>query len=303
MTSLTPIDEPLLVDESNDPAPEPRRFRARRGSASHGSGRLSPLAVNTIRLLIVAAALAAWQFLPQIPALREFSPVFDPFFVSSPSQVFSLIRNLMTASGGHDAMWPYLWDTLKGTFIGVAIGTVLGAGLGLLLSNNDTAQRICSPFVVVLNATPRIALIPIFVIIAGPTLTANVLTAVVVVFFLVFYNAFAGGVSVPGQTIQNARLLGANSWEVMRHVRLQYVMVWTFASLPNAISFGLVGVVTAEILTGRLGMGRLLFNSITAVDSTLTFAVVVILAAVGVILVTAADLVQRRILHWWERSL
>lgn len=255
-----------------------------------------------IRLAILAALLAAWQFLPEIPWLQDRSPVFDPFFVSSPSLVSERLFDLATGANGEPSVWPFLWDTLQGTFLGVLIGTALGALLGLLLSNSVTSQRVLSPFVTVLNATPRIALIPIFVIIAGPTLTASVLTAVAVVFFIVFYNAYAGGVSVPPQTVQNARLLGATGGEVMRQVRLPYVMVWTFASLPNAISFGLVAVVTAEILTGRLGMGRLLFNSISSVDSTLTFCVVIVLSIVGVLLVTISDAVQKRVLHWWEGS-
>lgn len=289
-TAATPA-----VDPTGAPAPKPP------ASAPGGPRReLGTAGVWIARLAVVVALLAAWQFLPKISTLREFSPAFDSFFVSSPQLVFEQLVDMVTASDGQPSVWPYLWETLQGTLLGVAIGTLLGALFGLVLSNSRSAQRVLSPFVTILNATPRIALIPIFVIIAGPTLTASVLTAVVTVFFLVFYNAFAGGVSVPPQTVQNARLLGGSSAEVMRQVRLPYVMVWTFASLPNAISFGLVAVVTAEILTGRVGMGRLLFNSISGTDATLTFCVVVILSVVGVCLVTASDAIQRRVLHWWE---
>jgi NitT/TauT family transport system permease protein len=100
--------------------------------------------------------------------------------------------------------------------------------------------------------------------------------------------------------VQNAWLLGGTSLEIMRHVRLPYVIVWTVLSLPNAISFGLVGAVTAEILTGQVGIGALLLQSISAVDSTLTFSVVVLLSAVGVILVKGTEFGLRRSMHWWE---
>ena len=259
--------------------------------------------VLVLRSLVVIVGLLMWEFLPKIAWLRNLSAIFDPFFVSSPSLVFARVVDLATGSDGQASMWSYLLDTLMGTFIGVTIGTLLGAFLGLLLSNSPSLQRVFAPFVTILNATPRIALIPIFVILFGPTLTASVVTVVAVVFFIVFYNAYAGGISVPVQTVQNVRLLGATSGEVMRRVRLPYVIVWTFTSLPNAISFGLVAAVTAEILTGKVGMGRLLLNSISNVDSTLTFAVVVVLSVVGVVLVTVADRIQRRALHWWERSL
>jgi NitT/TauT family transport system permease protein len=259
-------------------------------------------AIWALRLALAVFLLACWQFLPQIKALQEFSPVFDPFFVSSPQRVVERLIDLATGSDGQPEMWSYLWATVKATLLGVLIGTALGAAFGLFLSNSRTAQEVLRPFMAFLNATPRIALVPIFVIIAGPTLTMTVITSVAVVFFLVFYNAQAGGGSVPGQVVQNARLLGATGAEVMWRIRLRYVLVWTMLSLPNAISFGLVAVVTAEILTGQVGMGRLLLNSITTVDATLTFAVVIVLAFVGVILVTAAEVGTRRALHWWTQS-
>lgn len=258
--------------------------------------------LQAMRLVVLAAVLAAWQYLPRVSGLRHVSPVFNPFFVSSPSLVYHRLIDMATGGHGQPEVWPFLWNTLEGTFLGAGLGLVLGAAIGLLLSNSTRTQRVLSPFITFVNAMPRIALVPIFVIIAGPTLTASVATAVAVVFFIVFYNAYSGGVSVPAQTVQNARLLGATPFEVMRYVRLPYVLVWTFASLPNAISFGLVAVVTAEIFTGHLGMGRLLTNSVAAVDSTATFTIVVILSVVGVTLVVIAEAVQRRFLHWWEQS-
>jgi NitT/TauT family transport system permease protein len=197
-------------------------------------------------------------------------------------------------------MWPNLVDTLAATLIGVAVGTLLGAVLGLLLSESRTAQQILSPFMSFLNATPRIALVPIFVILVGASLKMEVVTCITVVFFLVFYNALTGGGSVPGHVVSNAQLLGATRTQVMFQVRMRYVFVWTIASLPNAISFGVVSAVTAELLAGQLGMGTLLMTSITTVDATLTFSVVVVLALVGVMLVGAAQLASRRALRWWE---
>ncbi|WP_181779411.1 ABC transporter permease [Pseudonocardia pini] len=255
------------------------------------------------RLAVLAVGLAAWQFLPQVEWLRERATVFDPFFVSSPSRVAERLWELCVGSGPDGvSVWPVLVQTLVATFAGVIIGTVLGGLAGVVLSSSIPASRILGPFVAFFNAMPRIALVPIFVILAGPTTTATVLTAVAVIFFLVFYNAFAGGRSVPPEVVQSTRLLGASPRSVMFRVRLPYVAVWTLAALPNAISFGLVAVVTAEILTGRVGMGRLLLNSISTADATLTFAVVFLLAVVGVVLVSASDLVSRRALHWWENS-
>jgi NitT/TauT family transport system permease protein len=254
------------------------------------------------RLAVLVVILAGWQWAPQVDWLRARSSVFDPFFVSSPELVGRRLWQLLTASDGQPYIWPYLWHTLKAMLAGVAIGTAAGALLGLIFSNNETSRRIADPYLTILNATPRIALIPIFVILFGPTQQTSVATAIALVLFIVYYNAYAGGKSVSRQTVQNAQLLGATRLEVMRRVRLPYVLAWVFASLPNAISFGLVGVVTAELLTGSAGMGRLLSLSIGQADATLTFTVVVMLSIVGVLLVTSVELVQRRVLHWWHAA-
>jgi len=254
----------------------------------------------SLRAVVLAFFLLGWQYVPQITGLRHISPIFNPFFVSSPSRVAILLYQLSFAKDGQTYVWPFLANTLKATFIGVAIGSLLGAFFGLIVSNNARTRQVLSPFIVFFNSAPRIAFVPIFVIIAGATLTANILTAVIVIFFLVFYNAYSGGSSVPAVVVNNARILGASSREIMWQIRLPYVFVWTFASMPNAISFGIVAVVTAEILDGTKGMGQLLSQSIASVDATLTFSVVVLLSIVGALLVGIAEWIEKRTLHWWQ---
>jgi NitT/TauT family transport system permease protein len=114
----------------------------------------------------------------------------------------------------------------------------------------------------------------------------------------VFFNALEGGRQIPAATVQNVKILGARGFQIMLHVRLPYVMAWTFAALPNAIAFGIVSVVTAEILSGGVGLGGLLSQAINTVDSTLTFAIVTILAVVGATAVIVASRLRVRVLHW-----
>jgi NitT/TauT family transport system permease protein len=244
--------------------------------------------------------LGGWQWANRISWLRDISVVFDPFFVSSPEKVSQRIYQLMFPDTGQLSVWPYLFHTIEATFFGVAIGTAVGILFGLLLSSQERVWAIVRPYVSLANAAPRIALIPVFVILFGPTMKTSVVTAFTLVVFIVFYNAYGGGKSVPLQTLQNAKLLGASQRELMWHVRFPYVLAWVFASFPNAISFGLIAVVTAELLTGGVGMGRLLAQSLSLADATLTFSVVAILSVFGVIIVTTAETLQRRVLHWWR---
>ncbi len=250
------------------------------------------------RLVILAAAMCGWQYLPEIHAVRRHVTWMNPFFISSPSRVYREIADLATGAHGVPYVWPDLWVTVEATLIGTAIGLTAGMLLGAFLSNNERLSRIFSAYIVILNSMPRIALIPIVVIIVGVGLGASVVSCSLVVSFLTFFNAFEGGRSVPAPILQNAQVLRARNWQVMVYVRFPHVLMWTFAAVPNAVAFGLVSVVTTELLTGTKGMGGLMMIATANVNSALSFAVMIILSVLGITLVTAADRVKRAVLHW-----
>jgi NitT/TauT family transport system permease protein len=207
---------------------------------------------------------------------------------------------MITGRNQSPKMWTYLKPTLEASVIGTAIGMVTGALAGLLLSNSPLLTKILHPFVVGINAVPRIALIPIIVIIGGIGLQTTVIISVLVVFFVTFFNAFEGGRTVSPQLLQNAKILGAKPWQIMWYVRRPYVFAWSMASLPLALTFSLLTVVTTEILTGQKGMGYLISFSTSTADATLTFASVVVLSVAGMAIVGISAIVKRRALRWWE---
>lgn len=257
--------------------------------------------VNLLRLLVVVVLLAAWEYLPKVPALQETSKVFDPFFVSSPSRVVDQLGQMLGGSSSSYHIWDYAWPTIWASLLGTAIGMLLGALCALVLSNFEMLSDVARPFIVAANATPRVAFIPIVVILVGPTSFATVIISVLVVFFVAFFNAYEGGRSVAPELVANARLLGASQLQIVRTIRLPYVMAWTLASLPLAVTFAVITVVTAEILTGVQGMGKLLSTASTTANATLTYAVVIVLSVLGVVIVVAAEAVRRRVLHWWAK--
>jgi NitT/TauT family transport system permease protein len=251
------------------------------------------------QLTIVLALLAAWQYLPAVPGLAKTSAIFDPFFVSSPERIWKTIYRLAAAGDGPTGIWVPFVNSMGPVLVGTGSALVAGSVAGLICSNWRFLNRIVRPFVVTMNALPRITLIPIFVIVVGPNATADLAVGFLVVFFLVFFNAYEGGISVPDEMLESARILGAGQFEQLRRIRLPYVLVWVFAQLPNAIAFGLTTIITTELFTGSNGLGRLLLVAVDTANADLTFAVAVVLALTGLTLVGIAGLVRGRILHWW----
>lgn len=255
------------------------------------------------RIVVVAVVIAAWQWAPQIPHIRNYVGFLDPYFISSPSRIVNEIWILVTGSQGVAPVWAPLARTVLTALIGTGVACAAGACAGLVVSTWASLELVVRPFLIFLNAIPRIAIIPIIILIVGSSPAADAITAFSVVFFLVFYNAYEGSASVPREVIQNAHLLGASWYATMWKVRWPYTLAWTMASLPNAIAFGLVGSVTAEIFTGSSGgMGYDMSLAVDNVNSNFLFAIVAILAIVGVILVMGAGLCRRRLIPWWETS-
>jgi NitT/TauT family transport system permease protein len=261
---------------------------------------MSRSAVIGCRVAVVIAFLLAWEYLPKIDWLSEHWKFLNPFFISSPTQVAQQLYDLITGSNGSVSIWSYLRNTLVATLLGTAIGVLAGLLVGLLLSNSKPLAEVFGFFIVAANAVPRIALIPVIVLLFGVGLKTSIAAAVLVVFFLTFFNAFEGGRRVPVAMLENAQVMGASRLHVLRELRVPYVALWTFASLPNAISFGLIVVVATELLTGVKGVGQLMLVGSSTLNASLTFAVVVFLSVTGVALLTVAERAKRRILHWAE---
>jgi NitT/TauT family transport system permease protein len=276
---------------------EPARLRRRRPRQLQ-ERRLPTWKVRLWQLFLLVAILAFWQYVPKIHAARHAISALDPFFISSPTLIVKTLHELFTGHG-EPSVWTYVWTTLRATIFGCLIGIVTGMAMGLLLSTDVRFRQVLNPFLNALNAAPKIALIPIVIIILGPSGAASIVVSVMIVFFMVFFNAYMGGRSVPAEMLENARLMGASSFSMMYQIRLRYVLVWTFAALPNAVTYALLGVVTAEILGGGEGLGQLIVQAIGQVDANLTFAVVVLLSIIGVGLVAATELLRGKVLHWW----
>lgn len=253
------------------------------------------------QIALIAVFLLLWQYLPTVGDLASRTHYLDPFFISSPSRIAGRLQELFVTGQqqGGERLWPFLWPTLGATLLGGLIGVVLGVVFGLLFSNFKVLRDLLMPFIAALNAIPRIALIPVIVLFVGIRFKTDLVSSVLVVFFVVFYNAYEGGRTVPLHLLQNAKLLGASNWDSMRSVRLPYVLAWTTASLPLAFTFSLLAVVTCEILTGYKGIGQLLGTATSMADATLTFAVVAVLSFIGLATVGILEVVKRRVLHWW----
>ncbi|MGF7159983.1 NitT/TauT family transport system permease protein [Rhodoligotrophos appendicifer] len=257
--------------------------------------RRQSMQVVLCQIGILAVVLGAWEFLTRIPWFAE-NTIYDPFFISQPSKIIARIGEWMVP--GPYSIWPNLWSTLSATFLGLFVGAGSGFVVGLALAQNKFLARVLNPFIVTLNSMPRIAFVPLITMIFGLGIASKVVTAWFVVFFLLFFNTYKGSLSVQRELLDFCRTLGGSSHQILWRVRVPYAAAWTFAALPNAVSFALVGVVLSEFVGSATGMGYIMISALAALNATDMFAAITVLSVVGLALVYSVRLVEKAVLHW-----
>jgi NitT/TauT family transport system permease protein len=263
--------------------------------AARAQARRHRLRVILLQAAIFIAFIGTWEVLTRIPWFIA-NTIFDPFFISQPSRI--AVRIWLWLQPGRNSLWPHLASTLEATALGLVTGVGSGFVVGLVLSQNKTLSEVLSPFIVALNSMPRIAFVPLITMLFGLGIGSKVATSWFVVFFLVFFNTYKGSVSIERELVDFCRTLGGNSRQILWRVRIPTAAAWTFASLPNAVSFALIGVVLAEFVGSATGMGYLMITSLATLNATDMFAAITVLSILGVGLVYLIRFVESRVLHW-----
>jgi len=244
-----------------------------------------------LRLAVLIVVLGGWE----LAARRQW---IDPFFYSQPSLIWDQIVEWVRDGTAQGPLWLQIAVTLEETLIGFLIGGIGGIVCGIALGRNKLAADVFSLYINIANSIPRVVLGSVFVIALGLGMASKVALAVVMVFFVVFSNAFQGVVEADKYLIANARILGASPRRVTTAVVIPSAMSWILASLHVSFGFALVGAVVGEFLGAKQGMGLLISTAQGAFNASGVFAAMILLAAVALVANSLLTGLERRLLKW-----
>ncbi|MGW2640395.1 ABC transporter permease [Streptomyces sp. NPDC001348] len=269
-----------------DTAKVPGRAQSRAAAA-----RRRKVIVYAARVLLLVAVLGLWEALSR-------AKVVDPFNFSMPSQIWDQITTWVMHGTAQGSLGEQIWATLQEALLGWVIGVVTGVVFGIALGRIAFLADVLGPYVKVLNSIPRIVLAPIFVIWFGLGPASKVASAVVLVFFPVFFNAFQGAREVDRNLVANARILGASDRRVTLQVVIPSATSWIFTSLHVSFGFALIGAIVGEFIGATKGIGMLVAQSQGTFNAAGVYAAMVILAAVALVAEGALTFAERRIFRW-----
>lgn len=255
------------------------------------AARRRKLVVNAARAVLLVAVLGLWEALSR-------AGVIDPFNFSMPSQIWDQITTWVMHGTAQGSLGEQIWYTLQEALFGWLIGVVAGVVFGIALGRIAFLADVLGPYVKVLNSIPRIVLAPIFVIWFGLGPASKIASAVVLVFFPVFFNAFQGAREVDRNLVANARILGAGDRRVTLQVVIPSATSWIFTSLHVSFGFALIGAIVGEYIGATKGIGLLVAQSQGTFNAAGVYAAMVILAVVALVAEGLLTFAEHRIFRW-----
>ena len=253
---------------------------------------MSRLTLLVLQILVAVVSIALWHVLTTVPVGGRM--LLPPFFFSNPFDVAERIWK-MFATG---VVWRHLWVTLVESTLAFVIGSVSGVLIGFWFARKPIVAAVFDPYVKMANALPRVVLAPIFTLWLGLGIWSKVALGVTLVFFIVFFNVYQGIKEVSPTVLANARMLGMNERQLMRHVYWPSALSWMFSSLHTSVGFAVVGAVVGEYLGSAAGLGYMIQQAEGIFDVAGVFAGMFVLAAFVIAIDAVVTLVEKRLLVW-----
>jgi len=244
---------------------------------------------------LMAAFLAFWQGLYMTHIV---SPIIMPSPIETIADLFYVGGNLLSG----DYMLAALWVTTQEVLIGFAIAIVVGFLFGLLVGETAFGEKAVMPYLVAINAMPKVAFAPLFVSWLGFGIASKVALASFVALFPVIVGTAAGLHAADENARMLFRTMGASRLQTLIKLKLPTGMPHFFAGLKNAAVLVVVGAVVGEFLGGGKGFGELIRVAASQLNPPRVFSLIIYLSLLGLATFWVVVWLQRRFVFWYKES-
>jgi NitT/TauT family transport system permease protein len=219
----------------------------------------------------------------------------DELLFPAPSAIFDSFMRIYFVQGN---IWPHLWVTMRQVIAGFIAGTTLGILLAIAAGMSEPLRRYMKPYVVILEATPRIAIGPLVIAWFGFGFEAKLVIVTLVCFFPPFVNTLTGMISTDEDRLQLMRSLGATKNQVFWKLMLPGMIPTVMAGVRLAMASALGGALVAEFISANEGMGVLMNRYTYALNMPSAFASLLTLSIAGFILYRIMEIIEAKIVFW-----
>lgn len=253
--------------------------------------RLSPkVKRRLISCALLIVLICAWE-----GAVRIFN--ISLLMFPSPSSILLALKDGIVSG----LYWQHLGITMFEMLAGLAIGAACGFTIGVVISEFEQTGKILFPYLVSIQSLPKVAIAPVIIMWFGFGIESKLVVVALITFFPILINTLSGLSIVDEQRIDLMRVLMADRWQAFLYVRLPSAAPTIFAGLNVAVVLALTGAIVAEFVGAQRGLGVLLMQSQTNLDTAGMFAVLVLLAGIGLAANLSVRRLERTVLYWAKR--
>ena len=249
--------------------------------------RLRQIKVVVVQLAVLVAFLGLWQ----IAATQRW---IDPFITSQPSAILQKFFELADdGSLGYNVS-----VTVIETLVGFGVGTTLGIFIAGIFWWSNFLSDVADPYVVVLNATPKMALGPVFIIWLGATMTAVIALAVSISLFVTILSVYSAFRQADPEKLIVVSSFGATKWQQFSKVVFPSSVPTIIATLKVNIGLSLIGAIVGEFLASNAGLGYLIIYGQNIFNMSLVMTSLVILTVIAGVMYYGVSLLEQILVPW-----
>jgi putative hydroxymethylpyrimidine transport system permease protein len=244
---------------------------------------------------IVLVLLGLWQLAANLDVIADALHI-EPFLVPSPSEIAQSLwtdRTLLADNG---------WVTLQEVIAGFALSVVAGVGFAVVLHLSPTLRRAFYPLLVASQTVPIVVIAPILVVWLGFGIGPKLVIIALICFFPITVNTLDGLRSVDPDLVKMMRTLDASRWQTFRRVEGPTALPYFFSGAKIAVAVAVIGAVFGEWAGSSSGLGHLIQQASAQLQTARTFAAVVVLSALAIVLFGLLAVIERRVAWWGPRS-
>jgi NitT/TauT family transport system permease protein len=240
------------------------------------------------RLLFLFVLCALWE-------LVSIQQWINPIFIGRPTQIARFLFDGLFVN--YELVVQAYW-TMVSTAAAFILGSAFGVLFGFLFVTYPLVEKFLEPIFDGLNALPRIALAPLFLLWFGLGLASKIALGFSLTFFIVLSSTVAGARSVNTDFLVLAKTLGASPASVFRKITLPSAVPSIFSGLRLGLIYALLGVIGGEIIAAEKGLGQLLSFLAGSFKTNGVFAVLILLSFLGGLLTYVTSKIEARLLRW-----
>jgi NitT/TauT family transport system permease protein len=251
--------------------------------------RYGRLTVRLTQLALLMAVLVLWEILPR-------AQVVNPLFTSYPSAIWPTFLDMLKTTPQQASILLHAWSTLAATVVGFTVAMIVGTIAAAALWWWDGLYKVLDPYLVVANALPKTAFVPIFYIWLGPSLSIYGI-ALAISLFVTVLMIYSGFQAIDPNKIKLAQTFGASKAQILTKVVLPGSVPTLIAALKVTAGLSLVGVVVGEFQSANLGLGFLIQYGSQIFKVNIVMAAVTILAIISSLMYLAISWLEGAVMR------